>query len=243
MRIYGGPCAYRTAPVDAFEKHGKLGGREMDRALGGLRPDEAATLQALGKEAQAVTIPPQQFDEIATPATEDEDVTTEGISAQPLLGDSCQTIEAPAHVGHPGGEPDARSRRQADHRGRRVVSTVCRTSRSTRPLREMRARPSSMSIRPGGDSSTDDRAGSSGMTVTGRSDGALSATVVLAMGNCRRHLCSWLALMPWAIATPAIDAPGCRLASTALCLNSRLWVLRVAISCPLKLSGHQQASA
>jgi hypothetical protein len=70
----------------------------------------------------------------------------------------------------------------------------------------------------------------------------LTVTVFSAPENCRRHLCSGLALMPCAIATPAIDAPGCRLASTALCLNSRLWVLRVLpvfISCPPKLSGHQ----
>ena len=71
------------------------------------------------------------------------------ISAQLLLGDSRQTIGAPAHVCHSGGEPNTGSVRQANHRGRSVASTVCRTSRSTRSLREMRARPSSMSIRPG----------------------------------------------------------------------------------------------
>ncbi len=75
------------------------------------------------------------------------------------------------------------------------------------------------------------------------SEGTLTITVVRTPENCQRHLCNWFALMPCAIATPAIDAPACRLASTALCLNSRLGVLRVAVSCPLKLGRHQHASA
>ena len=81
----------------------------MDRALGGLRPDEAPTFQALGEEAQPVAIPPQQIYQIATPATEDENMTTERIGAQFLLGDGGQTIETPTHVGHPGSEPNTRS--------------------------------------------------------------------------------------------------------------------------------------
>ena len=66
----------------------------MDGTLGGLWPDETTSFQALGKEAQAVAIPPEQFDQIAAPATKDEDMTTEGIGAQFLLGDTGQAIES-----------------------------------------------------------------------------------------------------------------------------------------------------
>jgi hypothetical protein len=51
-------------------------------------------------------------------------LTTEGISAQFFLGDSRQTIEALAHVGYPGSDPDVRSVGQANHRGRNVVSML-----------------------------------------------------------------------------------------------------------------------
>ena len=70
------PGAFRVAPVDTFEEHGKLGRCQVDRALCSLRPNKATAFQALGKEAQSVTIPPQQLNPITAPATEDEDVTT-----------------------------------------------------------------------------------------------------------------------------------------------------------------------
>ena len=75
----------------------------MNRPFAGLRPDEATTLQALGEEAEAIAIPPEQFDQIAAPATKDEDVTGKGIGGELLLSDAVQTIKATAHVGHAGG--------------------------------------------------------------------------------------------------------------------------------------------
>lgn len=78
----------------------------MNRAFAGLRPDEAATLQALGKKAEAIAIPPEQFDQIAAATAEDEDVTGKGVGGEFLLNDAGQAIKATAHVGHAGGEPD-----------------------------------------------------------------------------------------------------------------------------------------
>ena len=63
----------------------------MNRAFAGLRPDEPATLQALGKQAETIPVPPEQFDQITTPTTEDEDVTGKGIGGKFLRvsGKSC----------------------------------------------------------------------------------------------------------------------------------------------------------
>ena len=96
----------------------------MNRAFDGLRPDEAAALQTLGKETQSVAILPEPFNEIATPATEDKNVTTEGIGPKLLLGDGRQTIKPSAHVSLSGREPDPGAGRQADHRGRSVERMV-----------------------------------------------------------------------------------------------------------------------
>jgi hypothetical protein len=42
----------------------------------------------------------------------------------------------------------------------------------------------------------------------------------------RTHRRSRFALTPWAIATAAIDMPGCMQLATALALNSSLWMRR-----------------
>ena len=42
----------------------------------GLRPDESPSLQLLGQQAHAVAVTPQQLDQVAAAAAEDEDMTT-----------------------------------------------------------------------------------------------------------------------------------------------------------------------
>ena len=79
----------------------------MNRAFSGLWPDEAAALKTLGEEAAAIAVPPKQLDQITAPATEDEDMTREWIGGEFLLNDRGQTVEATAHVGHAGGQPNA----------------------------------------------------------------------------------------------------------------------------------------
>ena len=66
-----------------------------------LGPDEAASLQALGKQAEAVTAPPQHLDQIATPPAEDKDMTAVRILGQSGVRLGSQTVEAAAHVGDP----------------------------------------------------------------------------------------------------------------------------------------------
>jgi hypothetical protein len=60
-RDTGRSRANRSAPVDAFEQHRELGATQTDHTFVRLRPDEATALETLGKQAQAIAIPPQQF--------------------------------------------------------------------------------------------------------------------------------------------------------------------------------------
>ncbi len=55
-------------PVNAFQQHGQLRRRQVDFAVTGHRPDEAATFQPFGKHAQAVPVGPQYLYHVAAPA-------------------------------------------------------------------------------------------------------------------------------------------------------------------------------
>ena len=68
----------------------------MHTALSCVWPNEAAALQTLGQQAQTITIPPQQLDQVATSATEDKDVPTKGIGRKMALNNRRQTIKATA---------------------------------------------------------------------------------------------------------------------------------------------------
>ena len=87
----------RAAPVDALQQHGQLSLAERHGAARCLRPDEPAMLQSLGQQTQAIAGPPEQFDDVAAPATEDEDVAAEGILFQRGLDPGRQTVEAATH--------------------------------------------------------------------------------------------------------------------------------------------------
>src|SRR3984957_5688589 len=139
--------AYRPSPVDAFEQHRELCAAQTDRSFIRLRPDEASAFETFGKEAQTVAIPPQHFHQIAAPAPENEHVAGVRILFEHRLSGGAQTSETAAHVGHAGSDPDARRRRQRDHRPScsRMVRSV---AGSTGPSTRMRARPISIWIAP-----------------------------------------------------------------------------------------------
>ena len=68
----------------------------MNRAFAGLWPDEAAALQALGEEAEAIPLPPDQFYQLAASTANDEDVTGKGIGSEFLLNKAGQASNRPA---------------------------------------------------------------------------------------------------------------------------------------------------
>src|SRR5579862_5969407 len=78
----GHRCAYRTPPVDALQQHGQLRACERHLPVFCLRPNESAPLQALGKQAQPVAVPPQDLDQVATPAPKYEHVPAKRVLFQ-----------------------------------------------------------------------------------------------------------------------------------------------------------------
>ena len=79
------PGPFRTPPVDAFQQHRQLRRRQQYRAFFRLWPDEAACLEPLGEEAQSLTIPAQDLDQIAAFAAENEKLAIERIMSEMLL--------------------------------------------------------------------------------------------------------------------------------------------------------------
>src|SRR6516165_161465 len=93
------------------------------------RPHEAAPLQPLGEQTQALAVPPQRLQEIAAPSPKDEDLAAERVLPEPLLDQHGQAVEALAHVSVAGTEPHTRAGRRRDHRP--VSAAKTRLSGST----------------------------------------------------------------------------------------------------------------
>ena len=93
----------------------------------GLRPDEAAALESLGQQHQALAVEPQHLEDVAAAAAEDEDVAAERVLGERGLHQRGQAVEALPHVGVAGGEPHARARGQADHA---ALPSACSTQRT-----------------------------------------------------------------------------------------------------------------
>jgi hypothetical protein len=87
------PGPLHSSPVDAFQKHRELRATEPHGSALGLRPDESTALQPLGKQAKTITIPPQQFYDVASAPAEDKDVSGEWLLKKNRLHLRAQTIE------------------------------------------------------------------------------------------------------------------------------------------------------
>ena len=62
-------------------------------------PHEAAFLQPLGEQTEALAVPPQHLQQIAATATEHEQMAAERVLRHSLLHHSSEPVEALAHVG------------------------------------------------------------------------------------------------------------------------------------------------
>jgi hypothetical protein len=81
------PCSLWLAPVNALQQHRQLRSRQTHRTTGGLRPDEAPTLQPFLKKTQSVPIEPQQLDQVAR--YNDVPHTDRALSLFHILGIHC----------------------------------------------------------------------------------------------------------------------------------------------------------
>jgi len=80
-----------------------------------LRPNEAATLQSLGKQAKPIAIEPQKFYLVAAASTKNKDVSREWLLVEHRLHLRAQPVEAAAHIRHASSKPGPRARAEFDH--------------------------------------------------------------------------------------------------------------------------------
>ena len=127
-------------PVDPGQQIAELGGGDRHRAVGCARPQEAAPLQPLGKQACTLAVMPDHLQEIAAASTKAKQLTAQRIAPQYLLHLQRQARKALPHVRVPGRKPHPNPARKWDHgnassprRIRRRFSTS--TSPSTRTRR------------------------------------------------------------------------------------------------------------
>ena len=103
----------------------------------------------LASSIRPLAVEPQQLEDVAAPATEDEDVAAERVLGERGLHQCSQAIEALPHVGVAGHDPHTGSRWQADHaRVRKAVNTLRRLASSTGPRSRTRTLPISISMVP-----------------------------------------------------------------------------------------------
>ena len=93
-------------PVQLIEEHCQLRAGNGYLAVTYRRPDKLAFLQAFGEQAQTISISPKNFDGVTPSATEDKQVTGEGIIIQHMLYLFSQSVEGFTHIGNAGNEPD-----------------------------------------------------------------------------------------------------------------------------------------
>src|SRR5215213_3829086 len=212
------------APVDPFQEVAELGGGDRHRPFGWRRPDEAPALQPLGKQACALGIMPQNLEQIAAPAAEDEQVAAVGIALEHFLNLECEPIHAAAHVGATGRQPYPHPARERDHRPTRTRSATRTNAGSTAP--ETRTRPppaSSISISPevaGTASATGSDAAGAISTAAKPSILAEGVPRPISAPNRLRQVKSWLGLTPRRRATPCTVSPDANVSATSLRLSS-----------------------
>ena len=154
-------------------------------------------------------------------------------SASSILG--VELGGAHAHVGHAACKPDARARRQRDHRGASAATSAIASARSTPPVMCICGTcVKDISIVPGpvpaagGDART--KPTGSGVTVTGTKVGALDVSGEPASARSNLHQAnSMLRLMPGSRATDVTVIPGENFAATAASLSLRAQRRRGAV--------------
>src|SRR5579875_2334104 len=104
--LRGKSRASRRAPVDPLQQHRQLRRRERHHAALGPRPEQLRPAQSFIEKAQPVLTVPQDLDPITATASEDEDLPRVRVVAQPRLHQRRKSIEALAHVGASGRQPD-----------------------------------------------------------------------------------------------------------------------------------------
>src|SRR3546814_666692 len=91
-------AAFRPPPVDAFQKHGKLGRRHHHRTGLGRWPNEPASVHPLGEKAHALTVIPEQLYQITALPSKGEQRTGMRALLQNLLRHHSQAVKTLTHI-------------------------------------------------------------------------------------------------------------------------------------------------
>ena len=97
-----------------------------------LWPDEATLLQTLRKQAQAIAIEPEALHDVTSAPPKQKHMSREWLLLQNGLNLGAQPIEATAHIGYAGSEPDPGSCGKMDHL--RKLSRTQRTTAGSAPF-------------------------------------------------------------------------------------------------------------
>src|SRR5690349_11929336 len=155
---------------------------------------------------------PQDLDQPAAASAKHEQVTSVRVLLERLLHQQRQPIEASAHVGVTGRQPNPYPRRNRDHRRRspldNAATAAVSAAGSTTPVIRIRVPlANSISIRPAADRTIDE--GSATRTA------AKPAVIFRRLHSCRRHPYNRLGWMPAARATADTPAPSSSEAATS----------------------------
>ena len=157
---------------------------------------------------------PEHLDQIAAPATEDKEMARVWITPEGLLHEQRQTVEALAHIGVAGGQPDPDAGRNRDHRRpARRPSTVAMVARSTGPVIRTRPPANSTSTTPpfSGGCGVSTGEGRASGTKAGSGGGAANRSCCR---SSRRHRNRRLGVIPCRRATEEIELVVRRASST-----------------------------
>src|SRR5215469_11433763 len=215
------PRVLRHTPVDAFQQIAELRRRDRDGARRCRGPDEAATLQPLGEQAQALAVVPQNLDQPAATAAKHKKLPAVRIALELLLHQERQAVEASPHVGMARRQPHPDAGRKRDHDRRSFAASAPTAAdtvaASTAPVIRSRVpSASSISITPTGAGSPD--AAVSAMIRTGAKSGA----TLCRKQRWRRHLYNWLGCSPASRASADTTAPGSSDAATSRSFSAEL---------------------
>src|SRR5690349_3818424 len=143
------PGSLRRAPVDPFEQVAELRRGDRHHAVGWRRPNEAAALEPLRKQAHALPIVPQHLDEVTAAAAKHKQIAAVRVMAQRLLNEQRQPIKPFAHIGPTRRQPNPHAARNRDHRRSSTPTTRASAASFTSLPTITRAPPAStISIRP-----------------------------------------------------------------------------------------------
>src|SRR5271168_2282368 len=122
LRILNGSFRPRVADaapgrvqVDASKEGGELGSRHLDAIRGSGWNAERSAFKAFGPDGQAIPVPIQDLNAIATLVDKDKEMTREGVKRQAARCQGGQAVEALAHVGRLLGEVNADRGAQSEH--------------------------------------------------------------------------------------------------------------------------------